>query len=91
MRGLDIGLSEKYWGQGIMTEEFTGTEYIFENTKLRRIYAEVFAKTLHLQKVLEKKPVIYFRSKNQKILIVKDGQMDDTLLYILFRTDFENR
>lgn len=83
-------LSEKYWGQGIMTEAVASlTEYIFENTKLRRIYAEVFAKNSSSAKVLEKAGyTLEARIRNH---IVKDGQMDDTLLYTIHKTDFENR
>jgi ribosomal-protein-alanine N-acetyltransferase len=73
-------LGEDFWGRGIMTEAVTAvTDFCFDNFRLRRISAEVFANNPASACVLEKAGFVFEgRLKNH---VVKDGQVLDSLLY----------
>lgn len=83
-------LAEPYWGQGIIPSVLeTICEYIFETTKLTRIYAEVFGKNKASARALEKagftKEAILVQN------IYKNHEVDDTQIYSMRKSDFLNR
>ncbi len=83
-------LAEPYWGQGIIPSVLeTICEYIFETTKLTRIYAEVFGKNKASARALEKagftKEAIIVQN------IYKNHEVDDTQIYSMRKSDFLNR
>jgi RimJ/RimL family protein N-acetyltransferase len=77
---LGYWLGEKFWGRGIMTEAVAAlTDFCFENFRLRRISAEVFANNPVSACVLEKAGFVFeARLKNN---VVKNGELLDSLLY----------
>ncbi len=82
-------IGEPFWGRGIIPEVLgVMTEYIFETTRLTRIYAEVFGRNASSARALEKAGF----KKEAVILqnIIKNGITDDTLIYSIRKTDFLN-
>jgi RimJ/RimL family protein N-acetyltransferase len=77
---LGYWLGEKFWRRGIMSEAVAVlTDFCFENFRLRRISAEVFANNPASARVLEKAGFVFeARLKNN---VVKDGELLDSLLY----------
>jgi [ribosomal protein S5]-alanine N-acetyltransferase len=82
-------IGEAFWGRGIIPEVLRiMTEYIFETTRLTRIYAEVFGRNAASARALEKagfKKEAFIRQN-----IIKNGVTDDTLIYSIRKTDFLN-
>ena len=88
-KNFEIGffLSEKYWGQGIMTRAIkAAVSYAFRDFDIARIYAEVFSDNLGSCKALEKaglKPEAILRQS-----IIKNGIIKDCCIYSVLRDDF---
>jgi len=91
--GLDLGsdvyrftaelgywLGEPFWGKGIMTEAVSRfTTWAFEQLKLYRIYANVFATNTASARVLEKAGFEFEGCLRAGVF--KDGQILDQLLF----------
>lgn len=83
---LGYWLSDKYWGQGIMTNAVTVLcSYAFDELYLEKITASVFATNLGSKKVLEKSGF-----KQEGLLrkhVKKNGQLIDSYIYASFKTE----
>jgi [ribosomal protein S5]-alanine N-acetyltransferase len=88
-KNIEIGffLSEKFWGQGIMTKAIMAVRsYAFETFDIVRIYAEVFSDNLASRKTLEKAG---FRLEaTLKNSIIKNDIIKDSCIYSVLREDF---
>ncbi|HRH65988.1 MAG TPA: GNAT family protein [Bacteroidia bacterium] len=82
-------LAEPFWGNGIIPAVLMSmSDYIFESTRLTRIYAEVFGRNKASGRALEKAGF-----KKEAVLsqnIIKNNTVDDTVIYSLRKTDFLN-
>ena len=77
---LGYWLGENFWGRGIMTGAVSAlTDFWFQNSPVRRIFAEVFANNPASARVLEKAGFVFEgRLKN---CVIKNGELLDSLLY----------
>jgi RimJ/RimL family protein N-acetyltransferase len=73
-------LGEKFWNNGIISEAIVlGTNYIFKNFNIVRVYAEPFADNWGSRKALEKagfKLDVTFKN-----YVVKNNQIKDSCIY----------
>lgn len=77
---LGYWLSQKYWGQGIMSEAIVKmVQYGFNNLDINRIFARPFGSNLASQKVLEKAGFIL--EATIKNGFYKNGKFEDELIY----------
>lgn len=84
-RGAEIGywLSEKYWGQGIMTEAIkTIIQHTFNNSDIVRIHAGTFESNIASARVLEKTGFVL--EAIHKKAVFKNGVLFDEHLYAIF-------
>lgn len=91
MRSLELGysLSEKYWGQGIMTEAGLAViKYTFENTDVEVISITTAPKNERSKKVIEKLGFKYEGCLRHSYRIY-DGRVRDTLVYSMMRQEWE--
>lgn len=87
-RAAEIGywLSEKYWGQGIMTEAIkTLVQHTFNNTDIVRIHAGIFESNFASAKVLEKAG--FEREAVHKKAVYKKGILMDEYVYVIFKPE----
>lgn len=81
-------LGEPYWGRGIMTQVVRAmTGYIFSTHDVIRVYGHVFASNLASARVLEKAGY-QFEARLRKD-IIKDGQIQDSLIYSILRDEWQ--
>lgn len=79
---LGYWLSEKYWGNGIVTEAIIQTvKYGFEHLHIHRIYARPFGNNISSQKVLEKAG-FKLEARLEKV-IIKNNEVLDELIYAI--------
>lgn len=77
---LGYYVAEEYWGQGIMTDAVNQIcEYVFENSDIIRIYAELFAYNIASCRVLEKAGFQYEGTLRNNA--VKNGKVIDMKMY----------
>lgn len=91
VRSLELGysLSEKYWGQGIMTEAGLAViKYTFENTDVEVISITTAPKNERSKKVIEKLGFKYEGCLRHSYRIY-DGRVRDTLVYSMMRQEWE--
>ncbi|MBK7851914.1 MAG: GNAT family N-acetyltransferase [Bacteroidetes bacterium] len=82
-------IGEPFWGRGIIPEVLrVMTEYIFETTRLTRIYAEVFGRNTASARALEKAG--FKKEATIRQNIIKNNKTDDTLIYSIHKTEFLN-
>ena len=82
-KNAEIGywLSEKYWGQGIMTKAIREiVDYGFHTFDIVRIYARPFSTNLGSQRSLEKAGFV-FEARLKKAFF-KNGEFIDELVYV---------
>jgi ribosomal-protein-alanine N-acetyltransferase len=83
---LGYYISEEYWGRGIMTEAVNQIcKYVFDNSDIIRIYAEVFARNSASCRVLEKAGFHYEGTLRNNA--IKNGKIIDTKIYSKLNTD----
>jgi RimJ/RimL family protein N-acetyltransferase len=89
-KNVEIGffLSEKFWGQGIMTKAIRAVRsYAFETFDIVRIYAEVFSDNIASRRALEKAG---FRLEaTLKNSIIKNDKLKDCCIYSVLREEFQ--
>jgi RimJ/RimL family protein N-acetyltransferase len=89
-KNIEIGffLSEKFWGQGIMTKAIRAIiSYAFGTFDIVRIYAEVFSDNIASGRALEKAG---FRLEaTLKNSIIKNNIIKDSCIYSVLRGDFD--
>jgi RimJ/RimL family protein N-acetyltransferase len=89
-KNVEIGffLSEKFWGQGIMTRAIRAvTSYAFETFDIVRVYAEVFSDNIASRRALEKagfRLEAYLKSS-----IIKNDVIKDCCIYSVLKEDFD--
>lgn len=77
-------LSEDYWGAGIVSEAVkTVCDYVFENTKIIRLFATVYEYNPASMRILEKAG--FSRIGIQHKAAIKDGRIIDTHLFELVK------
>lgn len=85
-KSAEIGywIGEEYWGKGILTSAVRDmVDYVFQNTDIVRIYAEVYDYNIASQRVLEKNG--FEKEGVLKKSVLKDGEFHDCFLYALIR------
>ena len=81
---LGYYLAQEYWGKGIMTDAVRQIcEYVFANTDIIRIFAEVYADNIGSCRVLEKSG--FTLEGVMKNNAIKNGKVLDMKLYALTR------
>lgn len=91
VRSLELGysLSEKYWGQGIMTEAGLAViKYTFENTDVEVMSITTAPKNERSKNVIEKLGFKYEGCLRHSYRIY-DGRVRDTLVYSMMRQEWE--
>jgi RimJ/RimL family protein N-acetyltransferase len=89
-KNVEIGffLSEKFWGQGIMTKAIRAVRsYAFETFDIVRIYAEVFSDNIASRRALEKAGLRL--EATLKSSIIKNDMIKDCCIYSVLREDFD--
>ena len=83
---LGYWLGEPYWGRGLMTEVVTEiSRYALERYELVRLESPVFAWNVASMRVLEKSGFV--REGIARAGAFKDGQVIDTVVYALVKTE----
>lgn len=83
---LGYWLSEKYWGQGILTAVIKEmVTYAFEHYDIQRIFARPFGSNIASQKVLEKNKFVL--EARFRATVFKYDRYEDELVYAIRRTD----
>ncbi|MDR2720533.1 MAG: GNAT family N-acetyltransferase [Nitrososphaerota archaeon] len=81
---LGYYIAEPYWGRGIMTATVKQVcTYIFENTNIIRIFAEIYAHNNASCRVLEKAGFQFEGVLRQNV--IKNGQVTDTNMYAILK------
>ncbi len=79
-------LGENYWGEGILTELLPHfVQWLFENRKLERIEAAVFAPNSGSARVLEKSGFTFEGTLRSRV--VKNGELFDTKSYSILKNE----
>lgn len=84
-RGAEIGywLSDKYWGQGIITEAIkTLVQHTFNNSDVIRIFAGTFETNIASARVLEKAG--FELEAIHKKAVYKNGALMNEHMYVIF-------
>lgn len=88
-KNVEIGffLSEKFWGQGIMTKAIRAVRsYAFETFDIVRVYAEVFSDNTASRRALEKAG--FHLEATLKNNIVKNDIIKDSCIYSVLKEEF---
>jgi RimJ/RimL family protein N-acetyltransferase len=83
-------LGRAVWGRGVATAAVRAlTDFVFERDKWQRLFANVFSTNPASMRVLEK--VGYRREGVLRKAVIKDGRVQDQIVYGLTREDWVGR